>query len=260
MLAGYLPFDDQNMNALFNKIERGEYRMARHFTEPVKDLISRMLQVDPEKRIDMKGIIAHRWFQEGGFDQSKVDAFRGTTAVKPSEKQVSAWASDATETGAKDKRQATVPKGLNAFQIISALTQGTLHSLTVQQGSVAIKRSTRFIMNLSPDECMKKIESVLQEMKGNPRPCKQNPYELKGFINTSKSGVATTGNQQTDNRGMLTYAIGTQPTVSPSLTLVEMRRTRGDTLDFHELYREILRRLEANVVSREHPPGQEPSS
>ena len=35
MLAGYLPFDDPNMNALFNKIERGDYRMARHFSEPV---------------------------------------------------------------------------------------------------------------------------------------------------------------------------------------------------------------------------------
>jgi len=50
MLAGYLPFDDPNMNALFNKIERGEYRMARHFTEPAKDLIAKMMTVDPLKR------------------------------------------------------------------------------------------------------------------------------------------------------------------------------------------------------------------
>ena len=35
MLAGYLPFDDNNLNALFNKIERGEFRMARHFSDPV---------------------------------------------------------------------------------------------------------------------------------------------------------------------------------------------------------------------------------
>lgn len=42
MLAGYLPFDDPNMNALFNKIERGEYRMAKYFSPEVKDLISKV--------------------------------------------------------------------------------------------------------------------------------------------------------------------------------------------------------------------------
>ena len=42
MLAGYLPFDDPNMNALFNKIERGEFRMAKYFSPEVKDLISKV--------------------------------------------------------------------------------------------------------------------------------------------------------------------------------------------------------------------------
>eukprot|EP00759_Apiculatamorpha_spiralis_P037264 PhF_6_TR37184/c2_g2_i1/m.54776 len=32
MLAGYLPFDDPNMNHLFNKIERGDFRMAKNFS------------------------------------------------------------------------------------------------------------------------------------------------------------------------------------------------------------------------------------
>jgi hypothetical protein len=63
MLAGYLPFDDPNMNALFNKIERGEFRMSRSFSEPVRDLISRMLVVDPVKRISVEDIIRHPWFQ-----------------------------------------------------------------------------------------------------------------------------------------------------------------------------------------------------
>lgn len=63
MLAGYLPFDDENVNALFTKIERGEYRMARYFTAEAKDLIGKMLTVDPEERIALQGIIDHPWFQ-----------------------------------------------------------------------------------------------------------------------------------------------------------------------------------------------------
>ncbi|RNE98450.1 putative serine/threonine protein kinase, partial [Trypanosoma rangeli] len=65
MLAGHLPFEDRTMNALLAKIERGEYQMVRHVSDAVKDLIARMLTVDPKKRITMEGIIAHPWFQVG---------------------------------------------------------------------------------------------------------------------------------------------------------------------------------------------------
>ncbi|EKF31266.1 serine/threonine protein kinase, putative [Trypanosoma cruzi marinkellei] len=65
MVAGRLPFEDRNMNALLAKIERGEYQMVRHVSEAVKDLIARMLTVDPKKRITLEGIIAHPWFALG---------------------------------------------------------------------------------------------------------------------------------------------------------------------------------------------------
>ncbi|ORC86603.1 putative serine/threonine protein kinase, putative,protein kinase [Trypanosoma theileri] len=62
MLAGYLPFDDENINGLFAKIERGEYRVPRHFSPEARDLIAKMLTVDPSKRITVKDIIQHPWF------------------------------------------------------------------------------------------------------------------------------------------------------------------------------------------------------
>ncbi|EPY30101.1 serine/threonine kinase [Angomonas deanei] len=65
MLAGRLPFEDRNMNVLLGKIERGEYQMIRHISDPAKDLISRMLTVDPRSRISMDEVIAHPWFAQG---------------------------------------------------------------------------------------------------------------------------------------------------------------------------------------------------
>ncbi|ESL10592.1 serine/threonine protein kinase [Trypanosoma rangeli SC58] len=73
MLAGYLPFDDDNVNALFTKIERGEYRMARHFSTDVRDLISKMLVVDPNKRVTVEEIMQHPWFLVD-WDPKKVSA------------------------------------------------------------------------------------------------------------------------------------------------------------------------------------------
>ncbi|KAG5481357.1 hypothetical protein GH5_07081 [Leishmania sp. Ghana 2012 LV757] len=63
MLAGRLPFEDRNMNVLLGKIERGDYQMIRHITDLAKDLVSRMLTVDPRKRISMEDVINHPWFQ-----------------------------------------------------------------------------------------------------------------------------------------------------------------------------------------------------
>lgn len=62
MLAGYLPFDDEDVDALFRKIERGEFRMGRHFSADVCDLISRMLCVEPSKRATVEEIVQHPWF------------------------------------------------------------------------------------------------------------------------------------------------------------------------------------------------------
>lgn len=65
MLAGRLPFEDRNMNALLAKIERGEYQMIRHISNGAKNLIARMMVVDPRCRITIEGIIADPWFQVG---------------------------------------------------------------------------------------------------------------------------------------------------------------------------------------------------
>ncbi|CBH16529.1 serine/threonine kinase, putative [Trypanosoma brucei gambiense DAL972] len=62
MLAGRLPFEDRSMRHLLARIERGEYSMVRHVSDAAKDLIARMLVVNPKKRITLEAIISHPWF------------------------------------------------------------------------------------------------------------------------------------------------------------------------------------------------------
>ena len=63
-LCGRLPFDEDSIPALFKKIKEGVYFMPSHIPAPCKDLIKRMLIVDPLKRITIPEIRAHEWFQE----------------------------------------------------------------------------------------------------------------------------------------------------------------------------------------------------
>ena len=63
LLCGSLPFDDENIPNLFKKIKGGIYSLPNHLSEGVRDLIPRMLVVDPMKRITIKEIRQHRWFR-----------------------------------------------------------------------------------------------------------------------------------------------------------------------------------------------------
>jgi len=47
---------------LFTKIKQGNYHVPRQISADVKDLIKRMLQTNPVKRITLSEIKRHRWF------------------------------------------------------------------------------------------------------------------------------------------------------------------------------------------------------
>ncbi|MFS8031891.1 putative protein kinase CAMK-AMPK family [Helianthus anomalus] len=63
LLCGTLPFDDENIPNLFKKIKGGIYTLPSHLSPGARDLIPRMLVVDPMKRITIPEIRVHPWFQ-----------------------------------------------------------------------------------------------------------------------------------------------------------------------------------------------------
>lgn len=63
LLCGSLPFDDESIPKLFKKIKNGVYPIPSHLSEGARDLIPRMLYVDPMKRIKIEEIRQHPWFQ-----------------------------------------------------------------------------------------------------------------------------------------------------------------------------------------------------
>ncbi|KAF8390175.1 hypothetical protein HHK36_024697 [Tetracentron sinense] len=63
LLCGTLPFDDENIPNLFKKIKGGIYTLPSHLSAGARELIPRMLVVDPMKRITIPEIRQHPWFQ-----------------------------------------------------------------------------------------------------------------------------------------------------------------------------------------------------
>ncbi|KAF8950251.1 hypothetical protein BGZ46_004637, partial [Entomortierella lignicola] len=63
LLTGHLPFDDENIRQLLSKVKSGKFYMPSDISPGARDLISRMLTVNPKRRITMQGVMLHPWFR-----------------------------------------------------------------------------------------------------------------------------------------------------------------------------------------------------
>uniref|UniRef100_A0A2K6T1E3 non-specific serine/threonine protein kinase n=1 Tax=Saimiri boliviensis boliviensis TaxID=39432 RepID=A0A2K6T1E3_SAIBB len=64
LMCGFLPFDDDNIMALYKKIMRGKYNVPKWLSPSSILLLQQMLQVDPKKRISMKNLLNHPWIMQ----------------------------------------------------------------------------------------------------------------------------------------------------------------------------------------------------
>ncbi|CAM4559920.1 maternal embryonic leucine zipper kinase isoform X1 [Lepidochelys kempii] len=64
LLCGFLPFDDENVMALYRKIMRGKYEVPKWLSASSILLLHQMLQVDPKKRIAVKHLLNHPWLMQ----------------------------------------------------------------------------------------------------------------------------------------------------------------------------------------------------
>jgi len=63
LLCGKLPFDEETIPTLFKKIKECSYTIPAHVSDQARDLIQKILVVDPLKRATIKDIRNHPWFQ-----------------------------------------------------------------------------------------------------------------------------------------------------------------------------------------------------
>lgn len=66
LLVGALPFDDDNLRQLLEKVKRGVFHIP-HFVPPdCQSLLRGMIEVNPDKRLNLSEINRHPWVTAGG--------------------------------------------------------------------------------------------------------------------------------------------------------------------------------------------------
>ncbi|KAL2238539.1 UNVERIFIED_CONTAM: CBL-interacting serine/threonine-protein kinase 3 [Sesamum indicum] len=227
LLAGYLPFDDSNLMNLYKKISNAEFTCPPWISFGAMKLITRILEPNPEKRITVPEILEDEWFKK----DYKPPVFDEREDINLDD--VEAVFKDSEEYHVTEKKEEQQPAAMNAFELISmskGLNLGNLFD--VEQG---FKRETRFTSRSPANEIINKIEEAAKPLGFDVR--KKN-YKMR--LENIKAG----------RKGNLNVATEVFQ-VAPSLHMVEVRKAKGDTLEFHKFYKNLSTCLEDVVWKTE---------
>lgn len=144
LLAGFLPFDEGTIVALFSKIQNADFTYPSWFTPQVRLLLDRMIIADPKVRISLTSVKEHDWFTDGGdeaggsFNDSITLDVNTSSIIAPTNDQINAavttqsvsetdsnsnnltgFYDDDNEDDELGSKSSRGPKALNAFELLS---------------------------------------------------------------------------------------------------------------------------------------------
>lgn len=144
LTAGYLPFNDSNLMVMYRKIYKGEYRFPKWTSPELRQLLSRLLEPDPNLRITVDGILQDPWFRKGGYEEIKFDMADFDPKPEPDKETF-----------------------LNAFDLISFSSGFDISGLFNE--NVEPVRIDRFVSVQKPENIIARIEEVARLEKVNVR-------------------------------------------------------------------------------------------
>lgn len=88
LLGGYLPFDDDDEDKVFDRTRNGQYdfrpQFWRNISSGAKDLVTRCLTINPNKRVDTTQALNHEWMavKEAELETHSVDVSKLKKSVQ----------------------------------------------------------------------------------------------------------------------------------------------------------------------------------
>jgi 5'-AMP-activated protein kinase catalytic alpha subunit len=249
LMAGYLPFHDQNVMAMYKKIYKGDFRCPRWFSPDLAKLLIRLLDTKPETRIAIPDIMENKWFKKGfkqikfyveddrlcNIDDSLADIDDDTASIA-SAASVASFSDYAVSESDSEvetrRRNAPLPRpaSLNAFDIISFSPGFDLSGLFEEKGD-----ENRFVTAAPVSKIISKLEEIAQLVRFTVRK-KDCRVSLEG----TREGV----------KGPLTIAAEIFE-LTPTLVVVEVKKKGGDRAEYERFCNEELKPGLQNLVADE---------
>ncbi|KAE9602532.1 hypothetical protein Lal_00049589 [Lupinus albus] len=229
ILTGYLPFDDRNLAVLYQKICKGDVQIPKWLSCGAQNMIKRVLDPNPKTRITMAQIKEDLWFKEDytppnpyeDEDEENIDIDNEALSIHEMPHEA-------------EERSPRASTLINAFQLIGMSSCLDLSNFFEKED--VSERKIRFTSNLSAKDLIDRIEDIVTEM---------------GFRVHNKNGklkVILENNPHYKSQRCLSVATEVFE-ISPSLYVVELRKSYGDA----SVYRQLCKRLSNDLGV---PPSQ----
>ncbi|XP_077237569.1 CBL-interacting serine/threonine-protein kinase 9-like [Tasmannia lanceolata] len=232
LMAGYLPFDEPNIMNLYKKIYKADFTCPDWFSSAARRLIIRILEPNPKNRISISHMMEFLWFKKG----YKPARFREQKYIDSSDIDLLFSSSNDHVVLEHKEPNDLRPSFLNAFDIIS-LSEGLNLSGLFEKEQVG-KQEMMLIMRCSAPEIMSKLEE-----SAKPLGFSVKRHDFKMRLEGSELG----------HKGHLTISTEVFE-VLPLLSVVGMKRARGDTREFDRFYENYSTALKDIVWTAEAKP------
>ena len=252
ILAGCLPFDEDDLVELFNKISLAEYQTPPWISAEAGDLLDRMLQADPKQRTDVRSLWDHPWLEGGmqlrdkypsgilvesvGEDSiagsspqcssPRSDIFKPTVSKKWLSLEDSLAVSKSYDLNGPGERK------LNAFELINDYLD---ISALFEDRDDLVTRRTRFTTVANPETVLGAIEAAAVALGGRVE--KRNKNSVRVYIPNHKGPIRVAGK-------VLEVVSGQR--------MVELRKVSGNTVEFYKWYEDLASALDCLAI-----PGKE---
>ncbi|KAK4753886.1 hypothetical protein SAY87_001990 [Trapa incisa] len=213
LLAGFLPFQDENIMVMYRKIYRGDFRCPPWFSSEARRLITKLLDPNPKTRIPISKVMESSWFRKSvpkaliTKEEMEFDKFEGTD-------------------------RAAQPETLNAFHIISLSEGFDLSPLFEGDRKREEKGELRFATAGPASSVISRLEEA----------AKAGKFSIK----KNETKVMLQG-QERGRKGKLGIAAEIFA-VTPSFLVVEVRKDNGDTLEYNQFCSKELRPALKDIV------------
>ncbi|XP_076907409.1 CBL-interacting serine/threonine-protein kinase 25-like [Bidens hawaiensis] len=220
LLAGFLPFQDENLMHMYRKIFKAEYKYPPWFSADARRLISKILVVDPACRITIPAIMRSPWFLKG-YQRPLAFSVKETDECGPE-----------TDLCQLTKSSKSSPRFYNAFEFISSMSSGFDLSNMFESKQ---KPGSLFTTRCPASTILNKLESVAKKLNFKVFNSKQNDYKVK------MQGMSE------GRKGKLSMTVEVFE-VAPEVAVVEFSKSAGDTLEYKKFCEEDVRPALKDIV------------
>ncbi|XP_050219875.1 CBL-interacting serine/threonine-protein kinase 25 [Mercurialis annua] len=220
LVAGFLPFQDENVMRMYSKVFKAEFECPGWFSTDSKRLISRLLVADPERRVTIPAIMRNPWFRKGFIRSLSFPDLQSN--LEKTEEQEDESLSVITKIPS--------PKFFNAFEFISSMSSGFDLSNLFENKR---KTGSMFTSKFSAGAIMTKIEGVAKGLNFKAAKIKDFKVKLQGPDEGRKGPLLVTAEVFE---------------VAPEVAIVELCKSSGDTLEYAKFCEEDVRPALKDIV------------